>query len=74
VAYRRKPAIAQRQKEALQGQPPEVTRIARDATARLGKRYARLVGRGKKQQVAITAVARELAGFMWALEVLPAAA
>jgi transposase len=73
-AYRKKPSVTRRQKDALQGQPPEVTRIARDATARLGKRYGRLVGRGKKQQVAITAIARELAGFMWALEVLPAAA
>jgi transposase len=70
-AYRHKPAIAERQKKAMKGQPPHVTRIVRAATMRLGKRYGRLVGRGKKQQVAITAVARELVGFMWALEVAP---
>jgi len=67
-AYRHKPSIAARQKRALDHQPPEVTRIARDATTRLCKRYGRLVGRGKKPQVAITAVARELCGFIWALE------
>jgi transposase len=73
-AYRHKPSITAHQNKALKGQPPQVTRIVRDATTRLGKRYGKLVGRGKKQQVAITAVARELAGFMWALEVVPNAA
>ncbi len=73
-AYRHKPSITARQRTVLKDQPPAVTRIVRDATTRLGKRYGRLVGRGKKQQVAITAVARELAGFMWALEVVPNAA
>jgi transposase len=73
-AYRHRPSITARQKTAIKGQPPEVTRIARDATTRLTKRYARLVARGKKQQVVVTAVARELAGFMWALEVVPNAA
>ncbi len=73
-AYRHKPSITARQRNVLKNQPPEVTRIVREATTRLGKRYGRLVGRGKKQQVAITAVARELVGFMWALEVVPTAA
>ena len=34
---------------------------------RLHSRYWYLVNRGKPPQVAITAVARELAGFVWAV-------
>jgi transposase len=33
----------------------------------LSSRYRALVGRGKKLTVAITAIARELAGFIWAI-------
>ncbi|MGE3488345.1 MAG: IS110 family transposase [Nitrospira sp.] len=47
--------------------PQEVKDIAWKAQLRLHTRYRQLVGRGKKSQVAITAVARELVGFMWAI-------
>lgn len=46
---------------------PAVLTIARKAQARLHRRYWRLVSRGKRQTVAVTAVARELAGFIWAM-------
>ena len=46
---------------------PSVLAIARKAQARLHRRYWRLVSRGKRQTVAVTAVARELAGFIWAI-------
>lgn len=49
------------------GQPPEVLAIALRAEARLHDRYWRLVRRGKPPTVAVTAVARELAGFCWAV-------
>jgi len=39
------------------------------AQHRLHSRYARLMGRGKTKQQAMTAVARELAGFVWAVGV-----
>ncbi len=45
--------------------PQEVKDIAWKAPLRLHRRYRQLLGRGKKSQVAITAVARELVGFMW---------
>ena len=32
------------------------------------KRYRQLLAKGKKSQVAITAVARELVGFMWSID------
>lgn len=41
--------------------------IAQRARIRLHKLYWRLVNRGKPRQVAIIAVARELAGFLWAI-------
>jgi len=41
--------------------------IAWKAQLRLCSRYRKLVARGKKSQVAITAVARELLGFVWAI-------
>ena len=37
------------------------------AQARLCARYRALAGRGKKLTVAVTAIARELAGFIWAI-------
>ena len=46
---------------------PAVLAIARKAQTRLHRRYWRLVSRGKRQTVAVTAVARELAGFIWAM-------
>lgn len=72
--YARKPSITTRQRDLLAHQPPEVVAVASRATARLGKRFGRLVARGKRHQVAVIAVARELAGFIWAIETLPKAA
>jgi transposase len=48
---------------------PEVVAIAWQAQVRLHGRYRRLLGRGKVKQQVITAVARELLGFMWAIGV-----
>ena len=45
----------------------EVKDIAWKAQLRLHRRYRQLLVRGKKSQVAITAVARELVGFMWCI-------
>jgi transposase len=41
--------------------------ISWKAQVRLSGRYRRLVARGKKSNVAITAVARELVGLVWAI-------
>lgn len=60
---RKSRAIRKRQ----EGQPEVIQKIAWDAQVRLCGRYWALVGRGKKTNVAKTAVARELAGFMWAI-------
>jgi hypothetical protein len=49
-----------------QGQPPAVVAIAMKAQHRLAKKFRRLDAR-KHRHVAITAVARELCGFVWAV-------
>ena len=43
--------------------------LAWKAQQRLHRRYARLMGRGKNKQQTITAVGRELLGFIWAIGV-----
>jgi hypothetical protein len=47
--------------------PTEVVNIARRAQARLGRKFQRLIHRGKTTNKAVVAVARELAGFVWAI-------
>jgi hypothetical protein len=49
-----------------QGQPPEIVAIALKAQHRLTREFLRLDQR-KHRHVAITAVARELCGFVWAI-------
>ena len=48
----------------------EARQIAWKAQQRLHKRFAALTARGKESNVAATAIARELLGFMWAIAVL----
>jgi transposase len=47
--------------------PPAVRDIAVKAQLRLCARYRALSGKGKKQTVTVTALARELSGFVWAI-------
>jgi transposase len=49
-----------------QGQPPEIVAIALKAQHRLSRRFSYL-SRKKHLHVAITAVARELCGIVWAI-------
>jgi len=59
-------------KRRRQGQLPEVVAIAMKAQHRLSKRFNHLITRGKHVNVAATAVAREMCGFIWAaLHALP---
>ena len=68
-AYRHRPRIgttlAARQKEVSQ----EAKEIAWKAQHRLHSRYRDLLAKGKTKQKVITAVARELLGFIWAIAV-----
>ena len=51
----------------LQGLPKPVRDIAWKAQVRLCARYRSLTAKGKKSNVAIVAVAREMAAFIWAI-------
>jgi transposase len=49
------------------GNTPETIAYADRANERLRRRYYKLISRGMKRNVAITAIARELSCFMWGL-------
>lgn len=60
---RKSPTIQRRAERT----PPEVQAIAWQAQKRLCGRYRHLIGAGKNTRQTTTAVARELAGFIWAI-------
>jgi len=64
--YRHKPAVGAKLRARRNGQPGWVIAHADRAQARLHKRYWRLLLQGKATNKAATAIARELAGFVWA--------
>ncbi|MGP4070912.1 IS110 family transposase [Halobacillus sp. B29] len=66
-SYRYQPAVKGNLKKRLNGLPPTIQSISWKAQNRLHKKYYRLISRGKEKGKAITAVARELAGFIWAV-------
>jgi transposase len=68
-SYRHRPAIGPRLRKRLEGVPEPIREIAWKAQVRLFKRYARLAAAGKDQRKIITAVGRELLGFIWAIGV-----
>lgn len=51
--------------ERRRGVEPQILGYANRAGRRLSRKYMHLVLRGKRSQVAVTAVSRELAGFLW---------
>jgi hypothetical protein len=66
-SYRPRPAIGPVLRKRQEGVPEEIKEIAWKAQLRLHKRYSRLVASGKDQRKVITAVCRELLGFIWAI-------
>jgi len=68
-AYRHAPALRGKLKQRQQGLSPTVREIAWKAQHRLHARLRKLLGRGKTKQQAVTAVGRELLGFIWAIGV-----
>jgi len=67
--YRYKSLPSKRLTERRRGQPSEIIAYADRAMRRLQGKYFHLLLKGKRPQVAVTAVARELAGFVWGLMV-----
>lgn len=66
-SYRHPPRVGRDKQAKVAAAPPAVREIAWKAQCRLCARYRLLTRRGKLKTVAVTAVARELAGFIWAV-------
>ncbi len=63
------PTLTRKLRARQEGLSAEVLEIATKAGHRLHSRYRRLVARGKTKQQVVTAIARELLGFVWAIGV-----
>jgi transposase len=66
-AYRYNAKVSPIIQKRVERLPAHVRAIGWKAQVRLCKRYRRLLGRGKHANVVITAIARELIAFMWAI-------
>lgn len=66
-SYRLPARVARRKLKAVEAVPEQVREIAWKAQTRLCQRYRQMMARDKLKQVVVTAVARELAGFVWAI-------
>ena len=67
--YRSYHPVSAKLRKRREGQSEQVVQYADRAMRRLAKKFQRLSFRGKSSQVAVTAVARELSGFIWGLMV-----
>lgn len=67
--YRHQPNLGPKLLARQRDLPEEIKAIAWKAQHRLHARYAKLLAKGKAKQLAITAVGRELLGFIWAIGV-----
>ena len=73
-SYRLRPGVGPALRKRQEGVPEEIKEIAWKAQQRLHKRYCRLAAAGKDQRKIITAVGRELLGFVWAIGIKAEAA
>lgn len=66
-SYRYRPSMSYEIRRRNEGVAEGVKKISWKAQQRLHGRYQKLMGRGKTKQKTVVAVARELAGFIWAI-------
>jgi transposase len=66
-AYRYHAKVSRQMQQRQETLSQAIRDIAWKAQVRLCKRYRRLVAKGKNPNVAVVAIARELAAFMWAI-------
>ena len=67
-SYRHPPRIGRDKQAKVDAAPEAVRAIAWKAQSRLSDRYRALIKTGKRPTIAVTAVARELCGFIWAID------
>ena len=68
TSYRHPPRIGKVKLAKVEAAPPAVREIAWKAQSRLSARNRALIKSGKRPTIAVTAVARELCGFIWAID------
>jgi transposase len=66
-AYRHPPRVGRKKEDKVAAAPRAAREIAWKAQHRLYARYRALTRRGKLKTVVVTAIARELSGFIWAI-------
>ncbi|MEA3198542.1 MAG: transposase [Gammaproteobacteria bacterium] len=66
-SYRHPPRVGKEKLAKVAAAPAAAQEIAWKAQSRLSGRFRALARRGKRPTVVVTAIARELAGFIWAL-------
>ena len=66
-SYRFPARVARHKLAAVDAVPETVREIAWKAQTRLCQRYRHMMAKGKPRQVVVTAIARELAGFVWSI-------
>jgi transposase len=66
-SYRFPARIARHKLAAVDGVPEAVREIAWKAQTRLCRRYQQMMAAGKPKPVVVTAIGRELAGFVWSI-------
>jgi transposase len=64
-AYRYHPKVSAVIERRAQNIDPQIRDLAWKAQLRLTRKFRRMTARGKHSNVAVTAVARELSGFIW---------
>jgi transposase len=66
-SYRYSPAVKRKMRERVTGLPSEIQSIAWHAQQRLHRKYRSMMRKGKHKGTLAAALARELAGFVWAI-------
>jgi transposase len=66
-SYRHRPSVGAKSRKRQEGVPAEISEIAWKAQNRRHKRYMKLMAAGKDQRKTMTAIGRELLGFIWAI-------
>ena len=65
--YRHSAGLGEKHQRRQRGLPQQVRDVAWKAQTRLCARYRRLIAKGKRNTVVVTAIAREVAAFLWAI-------
>jgi transposase len=66
-AYRHRPSVGAKLRKRQAHVSEEIKEISWKAQQRLHQRYRKLLAKGKSKSVVMTAVGRELLGFIWAI-------